>query len=176
LNADGTFSVTFTVPAFVEGAAYALYSSKAHGQGTSDPSQNAAGAIAYAAPVAQTTVTSWSSVPPAPVVEGTAVTLEATVDPAAAGTVTFLEGSTVLGSGSVDTATGKASASISGLAVGSHSIIASYAPVDTAAYLPSLTAEAATVTVDAQTPVGPTQTALVLTGSASSVSDGTRSV
>ncbi len=124
------------------------------------------------APIAQATATSWSSVPAAPVTEGTAVTLEATVTPAAAGTVTFLEGSTVLGSGPVDTVTGKASAGISGLAVGPHSIIASFAPTDTAAYLPSQTAEAATVTVNAQAPVGPTQTTLVLTGSANSVSDG----
>lgn len=50
MNADGSFSVTFTVPAFEEDKSYSLYASKAHGQGTSDTSQNVITAIDYAAP------------------------------------------------------------------------------------------------------------------------------
>jgi len=50
LNSDGTFSVTFDVPAFVDGKSYALYTSKAHGKGFSDPSQNVIKAIRYALP------------------------------------------------------------------------------------------------------------------------------
>jgi hypothetical protein len=48
LNADGSFTRTVTVPA---GAAnYAIYTSKAHGQGMSDTSQDTTTALKYAAP------------------------------------------------------------------------------------------------------------------------------
>ncbi|GAA5034249.1 hypothetical protein GCM10025738_18550 [Microbacterium fluvii] len=48
---DGSFTVTVTVPAYVDGAEYALYTSKAHGGGFSDTSQNT------------TTVLSWQAEP-----------------------------------------------------------------------------------------------------------------
>ena len=51
----------------------------------------------------------------------------ATVNPANAGTVTFKEGATVLGSGTVD-GTGHASYSTSNLTVGTHSVTATFAP------------------------------------------------
>lgn len=50
LNADGTFAVTFEVPAFADGTSYAVYTSRAHGIGLGDKSQNAIGSIAYEAP------------------------------------------------------------------------------------------------------------------------------
>jgi hypothetical protein len=155
LNGDGTFSITFEVPAFAEGANYALYASKAHGQGFSDPSQNAVGSISYAAaPVVTETVTEWSSVPSAPVTEGASFDLQAIVTPVgAAGTVTFSENGVAIGSATVDAATGIAGASIPALAVGDHSIIASFAPDEAAVYAPSSTGTPVTVTVEAAAPV-----------------------
>lgn len=52
MTAEGSFTVTLTVPAFAEGAPLAVYTSKAHGQGFADPSQNASAPIAYATPPA----------------------------------------------------------------------------------------------------------------------------
>jgi hypothetical protein len=46
MNADGTFSITFAVPAD-DGTEYAIYTSKAHGQGVSDTSQDAVVDFAY---------------------------------------------------------------------------------------------------------------------------------
>jgi hypothetical protein len=58
MNADGSFSVTFTVPAATEAAsAYAVYTSKAHGQGFTDPSQNSVTVVTYAPAPAGPTVT-----------------------------------------------------------------------------------------------------------------------
>ncbi|KQO97770.1 HtaA domain-containing protein [Leifsonia sp. Leaf264] len=59
MQADGTFSLTVTVPApSTATPAYALYTSKAHGQGFSDPSQNTITPVAYApAPLPTPTVT-----------------------------------------------------------------------------------------------------------------------
>ena len=45
---DGSFSLTVTVPAWADGTQYAIYASKAHGQGFSDPSQNVIAAIDWA--------------------------------------------------------------------------------------------------------------------------------
>ncbi len=52
LNADGTFSLKLTVPAFAEGASYSIYVSKAHGQGMGDKSQDVIKAVTFKAPVA----------------------------------------------------------------------------------------------------------------------------
>lgn len=49
MNADGSFSLKFTVPAFEDGTAYSLYTSKAHGQGFADRSQDVIAEVAYAA-------------------------------------------------------------------------------------------------------------------------------
>ncbi len=72
---------------------------------------------------ANTTVTLASSANPS--TYGSSVTFTATISPAAAtGTVTFKDGSTTLGTGSVGS--GKATFAISTLAAGSHSITAVY--------------------------------------------------
>lgn len=58
MTAEGTFSVTYAIPApSTATPAYSIYVSKAHGQGFSDPSQNAIAAISYAAPPALGTPT-----------------------------------------------------------------------------------------------------------------------
>ena len=75
---------------------------------------------------AVTAVTLASSENPAPV--GVAITLTATVTGAGAtptGTVTFLDGTTTLGTATLD-ATGTASLTLSSLAVGAHSLSATY--------------------------------------------------
>ena len=68
------------------------------------------------------TVTLASSVNPS--APGQAVTFSATVQSAATGTITFLDGTTILGTGAI--AGGVATFTTSGLAIGTHSITASY--------------------------------------------------
>ncbi|RXZ87628.1 hypothetical protein ESP50_00005, partial [Agromyces atrinae] len=80
LEADGSFSLTVNVPAYTDGAAYALYTSKAHGQGFTDASQNTTTPVAYAAVV------------PEPVVPTVVVSKTTGLDPAG-------ESITVTGSG-----------------------------------------------------------------------------
>ncbi|WP_431279094.1 HtaA domain-containing protein [Leifsonia poae] len=148
MNPDGTFSVSITVPAST-GASYALYTSKAHGQGFSDPSQNTTTALSYAAPEppapAATTTTLAAS--PATAEEGTSVTLTATVSPNAAGTVVFTDGATTLGSAAVSNRT--AVLSTSTLSVGAHPVIATFTPDDTVAFDGSASS-ATTVTITAK--------------------------
>ncbi|MFF2050627.1 HtaA domain-containing protein [Leifsonia sp. NPDC058194] len=160
---DGSFTVSLTVPAATaETPAYAIYTSKAHGQGFADPSQNSITALTYAAPEpTNTSVTLTSDA--ASVQEGATVTLTATVSPAeAAGTVTFAEGSTTLGTQSVSD--GSAAITTSTLAVGAHGITATFAPSDTAAYSGS-TSPSTTVTVTAAPqPTGPSVTVAPTTG------------
>jgi hypothetical protein len=55
-------------------------------------------------------------------------TFTATVSPAAAGTVTFSEGATTLGTGSVNSTTGVATYTTTALTVGTHSVTAHFAP------------------------------------------------
>src|SRR5690606_36710270 len=97
LRQDGTFSVTFNVPAYAEGVTYSVYTSKAHALGTGDPSQDAVGEIAYAEtpqPAATTTTLTSSA---ASITEGDEITLTATVAPAGEGTVSFVDGENVIG-------------------------------------------------------------------------------
>ncbi|WP_349865180.1 HtaA domain-containing protein [Leifsonia sp. WHRI 6310E] len=159
---DGSFTVKLTVPAATaETPAYAIYTSKAHGQGFADPSQNTITALSYAAPEPTTTSVALTS-DVASVEEGAAVTLTATVTPATDGTVTFSEGSTELGSTPVSG--GTATLTTSSLSVGTHSITAAFAPVDTAAQTGS-TSSATTVTVTAKPqPTGPSVTVDPATG------------
>lgn len=77
-----------------------------------------------------TTIT--GAVPSSPSSVGTSVTFTAQVSPAVAGTVTFFDGVTQIGSASISGS--QASISTSSLAAGTHSIIASFVPTNTAAY------------------------------------------
>ncbi len=123
LNADGTFTTKFSVPAFAEGASYALYVSKAHGQGMSDTSQNVISAVTYAAPVVAA---------PAVEVVGSVTDL----DPKATNTVT------VKGSGFVPNApaTSGTRPPLAGKFTGAYVAFGSYASV----WQPSTGAAAAT--------------------------------
>jgi hypothetical protein len=99
---------------------------------------------------------------------GTSVTLTATVSASStpAGSVTFVDGSTALGTANLD-GTGKAMYAASNLAIGSHSITARYAGNSTFA---GSTSVPVTVTVSAMALPGTTS---VLAVSANSVASGT---
>jgi hypothetical protein len=80
------------------------------------------------------TTTTLGVTPPGPVVQGTSVTLHATVSPSgAAGSVQFKDGSTNLGS-PVTVAAGTADLVTSSLATGTRSLTAIFTPSDTNAY------------------------------------------
>jgi Bacterial Ig-like domain (group 3)/WxL domain surface cell wall-binding len=83
--------------------------------------------VVYPAIVATPTTTSLSTVPGSPQNAGTSVTLNATVSPAAAGTVQFKDGAANIGS-PVTVSGGAASTSTSSLAVGSHTLTAVFTP------------------------------------------------
>lgn len=156
LNADGTFAVTFEVPAFADGTSYAVYTSKAHGMGMSDKSQDATATISYAAPAPQpaTPTTTTLSASASQVALGEPVTLTATVAPAADGTVVFANSGAQIGA-TQQVVGGVATIQTADLAVGSHGgLTASFTPADPAAFGPS-TGVAAPVTVVTPTPAGP---------------------
>ena len=95
-----------------------------------------AGTLSYvvtiAAGVTQTSVTLTSD-PATEAAVGQTVTFTATVQPAVAGTVTFLEGTQTLG-GPVDVTDGRAAFSTSGLREGDHMVVAAFSPSDTAVH------------------------------------------
>lgn len=132
MGEDGTFSVQLTVPAYTDGAQYALYTSKAHGQGFQDPSQNTVTPLAWEPLPAVATSTTLAVSPAATSVEGAEVTLTATVSPAAAGTVAFFAAGTALGSASLDA--GTAVLTTSSLPVGTPALAAAFTPADAAAF------------------------------------------
>ncbi|HWM16048.1 MAG TPA: Ig-like domain-containing protein, partial [Microbacterium sp.] len=133
MNADGSFSVQIDVPAFTEGTSYVLHTRRAHGQPEPDPNQLASVAVLYEAAPAVATSTTLATTPGGTIVEGTSVTLTATVSPAeAAGTVTFRNGSTALGTASASD--GTATFSTDALPVGMASLAADFAATDAAAY------------------------------------------
>ncbi|MFE6978769.1 Ig-like domain-containing protein [Streptomyces sp. NPDC057682] len=118
------------------------------------------------APAPVATTTALTAAPAAPAPAGAEITLTAAVTPAtAAGRVTFLDGATPLGT--ADTASGTATLRTTALARGAHTLTASFAPADTAAYAASAsTATAYTVTAAGSSPSpdpsdtpGPTPTA-----------------
>lgn len=87
LNADGTFSTTITVPAYDEGVSLSLYTSKAHGQGARDKSQDVIREVVFAAPAP--TPTPEPTVAPTPTPEPTvAPTATPTPEPTVAPTPT----------------------------------------------------------------------------------------
>jgi hypothetical protein len=162
MNADGSFSVSITVPASGSGApAYALYTSKAHGQGFSDPSQNTTTALTYAAPVPTTTSTTLG-VSPSTVEEGGEVTLTATVSPDAPGSVAFTDGTSNLGSAPVSD--GTAVLTTSSLSVGAHQVVAVFTPTDSAAFAGSSSGAAAVTVTATAAPVGASVSVTPATG------------
>ena len=129
MNPDGSFSVTFDVPAFEEGTSYALYTSKAHGQGFADPSQNSITEVKYApVPAASTGLVLAANL--TAVDEGDSVTLSATVTPAdAVGSVQFFDGDSAVGD-LREVSEGKAGYTVADLSAGTHSFSAVFVPAD----------------------------------------------
>jgi len=97
------------------------------------------------------TTTALTVNPASPVLAGTDVALAAVVTPAVAGTVTFANGATVLGT--VPVTAGAASFTITGAAAGDYALTATFAPTDTAHYAGS--AGALAYTVSAPVPASP---------------------
>jgi Bacterial Ig-like domain (group 3) len=97
-----------------------------------NPSTSASTSLTVKAPAA-TTATTLATAPVSPVTKGTSVTLTASLTPAGAvGSVEFLDGATVLGSHAVTS--GTATLTVTTLAVGSHSLSATFVPTDATAY------------------------------------------
>ncbi|MEI8036851.1 MAG: MBG domain-containing protein [Verrucomicrobiota bacterium] len=119
--AAGSSSTTsYSDSPVTNGATYYYVVSAANGTGESADSTEVS-----VIPAALPSSTSLASSPVAAGTYGTSVTLSATVT-GATGTVTFLEGITVLGSGSLN-GSGVATCVTSALALGDHSITAAYA-------------------------------------------------
>ncbi|KJL45427.1 HtaA domain-containing protein [Microbacterium trichothecenolyticum] len=129
MTESGTFSVQLSVPAHAEGAQYTVYTSKAHGGGFTDPSQNASTAIAWQPLPAVATTTTLTVDPAASSLAGADFALGATVEPAASGTVSYFNGETQLGSAVVGT-TITASIATAGIA----QLTAVFTPADPAAF------------------------------------------
>ncbi|WP_426310654.1 HtaA domain-containing protein [Cellulosimicrobium sp. E-16] len=152
---DGAFTTTLTVPAgsFDPSKEYVVATSAAHGLSATDRSLDTFTPVAVRqpAPEAQPTTTTLASSATS-AVEGTAVTLTATVAPKAAGTVRFTDGDTTLGTAAVTD--GAAPHRATGLAVGKHVVTATFVPADPVAFVGSVSAPV-TVTVTAK-PTAPT--------------------
>ena len=152
MNADGSFAVLVTVPAYSDGTAYEVFTRQAHGG--QDQTQRTTAPIVYAAPPATATTTSLAVSPVGSAVVGTDVTLTATVSPAASGSVEFFDGSSSLGK--ADAAQGVATVSTKSLAIGARSLTAAFTPADPAAYAASASAVVAFEVV--AVPTAPTLT------------------
>ncbi len=83
-------------------------------------------------PAPASTTTTLAASPVGTAASGASVTLTATVSPSAAGTMTFYDGVTQIGSAPVSGSTG--AIIVSNLTTGSHSLTASFTPSDSAAY------------------------------------------
>lgn len=129
MTPEGTFSVQVSVPAHTDGAQYTVYTSKAHGGGMTDPSQNATTAIAWEPLPAVVTTTTLTVDPAASSLAGADFTLGATVEPAASGTVSYFNGETQLSSAAVGTTV---TASIA--TAGTAQLKAVFTPADAAAF------------------------------------------
>ncbi len=97
-------------------------------------SASSASSMTVTTPGANQTTTALDVSPASPVAQGTAVDLTATVTPSdATGTIQFSDGTTAIGD-PVDVSGGTAHASTSGLAAGTHSLTAAFAPADSNAF------------------------------------------
>ncbi|HEY9306620.1 MAG TPA: HtaA domain-containing protein [Microbacterium sp.] len=135
MTPDGSFSVQVAVPAYSEGAQYAVYTSKAHGQGFADPSQNTTTSLEWEALPAVATATTLTVDPAGSSPVGASFTLRAGVEPAASGTITYFDGEKALGTSAVG---GTLTASIP--TAGTALLKAVFTPSDAAAFLGSTSA------------------------------------
>ena len=136
------------------------------------PSTSAVASYVVDAQPAVSTSVSFDVTPSSPQTFGTPLSLSATVTPSTAvGTVQFLDGTVVVGSGSVSG--GAASAAISDLSAGSHQLSAKFVPTNPADFGTSQSSaagytinEAASSVSLAVTPAGPVQQGTSITLSA----------
>jgi hypothetical protein len=139
--------------------------------------------VVYPAIVATPTTTSLVTVPTSPQNVGTSVALNATVSPAAAGTVQFKDGASNIGAPVTVTA-GAASTSTSSLTVGSHSLTAAFTPTNTTLFAGStssavtyvingIPAVATTTGLSVNPSTAPAFTAVALHSDVTKTSDGT---
>lgn len=117
-------------------------------------------------PAPTTTTTSLSASPTSTAASGANVTLTATVSPSAAGTATFFDGSTQIGSAPVSA--GSAAIVVNNLATGSRSLTAIFTPSDTAAYSGS-TSSALSYTITGSGATTPTVTLQISPAGSASV-------
>jgi len=135
MSVDGTFSVQVAVPAHTEGAQYAIYTSKAHGQGFADPSQNTTTPLAWEALPAVATATTLTVDPDGSSPAGASFTIRADVEPEASGTIAYFDGETPLGTSPVG-----GTLTISIPTAGTALLKAVFTPDDPAAFLGSTSA------------------------------------
>ncbi|CAN5338218.1 hypothetical protein BH11ACT5_BH11ACT5_08460 [soil metagenome] len=139
-NLGGTWSSEFT--SFLAGSAPSIpgwsYASTVSGVSGRTPLAFTFDLGIAPPPPAVTTTLALRAAPTTDVVQGTTVTLTATVSPAAAGTVEFRNGSTSLGTSAVTA--GAATLALPGLAVGSYSAKAYFTPADASAFTASQSA------------------------------------
>jgi hypothetical protein len=133
---------------------------------TWDPSTSATLTYVVKAPATATT-TALAVMPASPVVHGTSVTMTATVTPsAAAGTVSFFDGATQVGSSPVG-AGGTATFTTTALSIATHSLKATFVPTDATAFAGSSSAVVSYVVQKA--PATTTTTTLVVTPGSSAL-------
>jgi len=153
---DGRFTTTLEVApgSFDPDVDYVVATSAAHGLSATNRALDTFTPLGIAAPAPEaepTTTTLAASA--AQVVEGSAVTLTATVSPQAAGTVRLAAGDRALGTATVKG--GVATLTTKDLAVGTHRVTATFVPADGDAFLGS-TSAAVTVKVTAKPVTPPT--------------------
>ncbi len=129
---DGTGKATLTTSALAIGAhsITAAYGGATTPTAFSNSASTAVPVTITAAPIISTTTALSANVVGGTAVAGTSITFTAAVTPASGtavptGTVTFKDGATTLGTGTLD-GTGKATLTTSTLAVGAHTITAAY--------------------------------------------------
>ncbi|MDQ2697601.1 MAG: HtaA domain-containing protein, partial [Actinomycetota bacterium] len=139
INPDGTFSVTLDVQRDLAieafGGNYGIYTYP--GSGASHAPFETATPISFTA--AAPTAVALTASPSTGLLVGGTTTLRAQVSPAVPGTVTFRNGSLVLGSSEVD-ASGLATVQLTGLAEGTITAVAEFVPDDVLRYSASSTA------------------------------------
>ena len=139
---------------------HALKASFVPGSPAWGASSSAATSLVVTAPAALTPDIGLTVSPAGPVTQGTSVVLKATLSPtSAAGSVTFKDGGTTLGQAVVTG--GVAQLSTSSLGVGSHTLGASFAPANPAAFTAAAASPVTLVVVPA--PPGATTTTLAVT-------------